>query len=418
MDHSQQDIAQLCDRPDAFLAEHDTSNRNLGVVPTSSASTKLKKVRGEAGSTQCIDLEPGIGPSSPEVTGPSSSARSLKDIELLDLRRIQQSLSPMVMKTSDAILLGISGDRKYRVTNTDNDQYFVKIFNHQADGSIAPVAHDEIKASVWAAGQGYGPQVVVYDTQKGILVTEYLMNEMGDWDEGGKEPRLSATLATMRSLHSSSRVSVTTSRHLLEYLAYWEAECGKMTLQQEQLPFSQFARKVVKACADKLAAFTPSLAFCHNDFHQANVLFSDGKAWIVDWATGCIGDPMRDVAYFACHIEIQGSTDLEALLQKYDANLSQEDVLRAKCWFAWTHAHTYLRVLLDTSLGDEHEKAARLLMSEAVLVDATRGLDLDLEGVSVLRAEVSAGSPGVWTALADFLCHWADTTSGIGVQSI
>jgi thiamine kinase-like enzyme len=180
-----------------------------------------------------------------------------------------------------------------------------------------------------------------------------------------------------------------------------------MTLQQEQLPFSQFARKVVKACADKLAAFTPCLAFCHNDFHQANVLFSDGKAWIVDWATGCIGDPMRDVAYFACRIEIQGSTDLEALLQKYDANLSQEDVLRAKCWFAWMHAHTYLRLLLDTSLGNEQEKAARLLMSEAVLVDAIRGLDLNLglEGVSVLRAEVSTGSPGAWTALADFLYH-------------
>lgn len=35
---------------------------------------------------------------------------------------------------------------------------------------------------------------------------------------------------------------------------------------------------------------------CHFDFHPGNIMFSDGQYRVIDWMTGCIGDPLSDVA--------------------------------------------------------------------------------------------------------------------------
>ncbi len=35
---------------------------------------------------------------------------------------------------------------------------------------------------------------------------------------------------------------------------------------------------------------------CHFDFHPDNVMISGDKNYVIDWMTGCIGDPNSDVA--------------------------------------------------------------------------------------------------------------------------
>ena len=38
-------------------------------------------------------------------------------------------------------------------------------------------------------------------------------------------------------------------------------------------------------------------ALCHGDFHGGNVLFHDGRYWVIDWIDAAKGDPLLDV----CH---------------------------------------------------------------------------------------------------------------------
>jgi len=35
---------------------------------------------------------------------------------------------------------------------------------------------------------------------------------------------------------------------------------------------------------------------CHFDFHPDNIMISSGQYWVIDWMTGCIGDPLSDIA--------------------------------------------------------------------------------------------------------------------------
>lgn len=131
--------------------------------------------------------------------GAGSESKFLEEsIERSDARRIRQALSPATVKALSPILRGISHDRKYQVTSTENDEYFVKIFETRADGSNASGTRSEIEWTVWAAEKGFGPQIAVSDVKQGILITQYLTNEMGRWEDGKLEPRLSASLAHTR----------------------------------------------------------------------------------------------------------------------------------------------------------------------------------------------------------------------------
>lgn len=35
---------------------------------------------------------------------------------------------------------------------------------------------------------------------------------------------------------------------------------------------------------------------CHFDFHPANIMVSDGQYRVIDWMTGCMGNPLSDIA--------------------------------------------------------------------------------------------------------------------------
>ncbi|KAI5453807.1 hypothetical protein NCC49_005618 [Naganishia albida] len=320
---------------------------------------------------------------SPKIAPVPSAAPLVSDgIETRDLQRIQQVLSSTRIISCESIVLGLSGDHKFRVTDTEHEQYFVKIFGIGTGGSSERVASNEISLSLWAGSTGLGPHVVAYDLDQGILITRYLNNEMGNWNEGGKEPRLSATLSTMRSLHASKATAVPFGRAISGELTHWVEECDRTTSHLKELGFLAYAREIVDACAGRLTENPPSgFSICHNDCHQANVRFSLGKAWLVDWATGGPGDPMKEVAYFAYHIGIHGFADLEALLEKYGSTLSQEDTIRAKCYFAWTHAYRYLEALRNVPHADDQERTRKLQVIEADLLED--GLWLGLERVSL-----------------------------------
>jgi aminoglycoside phosphotransferase (APT) family kinase protein len=103
---------------------------------------------------------------------------------------------------------------------------------------------------------------------------------------------------------------------------------------EEQLEPCEVTDRGVRAVADgafaALASGTPRLAPCHNDLHHLNVLDDGERLWLVDWEYGGCGDPLFDLASFAC---------------QHESTPGERDALLDAC--GWNGAH--MRALLDAA---------------------------------------------------------------------
>jgi thiamine kinase-like enzyme len=357
----------------------DCSESVLDKIPEPFESSNLEEKLGDSETTRSQDATQVRQSGSPVKAPHSIRASHLLDgMENPDLQRIEHMMSPTRIKSIKPIVLGGSRDRKYRVTTTNNDEYFVKIFSTRADGSPYPRTRNEIEKTVWAADEGFGPKVKAYDTEQGILITQYLTNEMGRWDDGRREPRLSTTLALMRALHSSEILGHYSSYSTEQATVYWGKELAKLSSQQRQLPLSQFGRKIIEASIDRLSDMPYRAVNIHGDFHQWNVMFAKGRAWLIDWPFGERGDAMEDAAFYAYRADIRGFDEFERILKRYDPVLMQADVDRAKCRFALMHVRVYIEVLLQSSLEKSKLKKERLQAIEEDLRQDAEWLGIEM----------------------------------------
>jgi thiamine kinase-like enzyme len=267
------------------------------------------------------------------------------------------------------------------------EEYFVKVFPTPAEGYKAEYIRREIEQSVWAGAKGIAPPVIYFDFQQRLLVTRHLEEEKGEWGECGREPRLSATLATMRRPHQI-QVSTKHSRYRhRDVLAFWERQYIKLSQEVNPLPHGGLIRRVLKASTDKLSKRTYRATFLHGDLHQLNVIYNAEKAWIIDWGSRHVGDPMEELAYYASHYHYQldcRMNQLDMILHKYDASLHLEDAERAKCYLALTHIMAYFWVFRDSSDGSDERMPGKLSMLGELLAEDSDWLAC--ENVSTLRS--------------------------------
>ncbi len=60
-------------------------------------------------------------------------------------------------------------------------------------------------------------------------------------------------------------------------------------------------------------------ALCHGDFHGGNVLFHDGRYWVIDWIDAAKGDPLLDVCHSYVVHALGGIEWAEFYLARYCA---------------------------------------------------------------------------------------------------
>lgn len=118
-------------------------------------------------------------------------------------RKIQAALLPERLKSLKPLAPGQSGTQVYRATAATGHEIFAKVVQAWEDVDEPEELRAEMARSDWAAERGFGPTVLYADSRQGLLLTEFLPNEMGEWHEGGMEPRLSATLTLMHKLHQT-----------------------------------------------------------------------------------------------------------------------------------------------------------------------------------------------------------------------
>ena len=305
---------------------------------------------------------------------PANLSSFERNEDLIASHRVQSAIFPSRLVNFQAISSGHSGARVYGVTNDLGDKYFAKVVISWSDISNPSQMRAEFTSSLWAASQGLGPAIVFTDIEQGTLITQFLTNEMSDWDQGGQEPRLSATLATMRTLHESELPIERCFYQKDKAIASWKKEFDKVAPEERQHRLVKSAAEVAEACINRLSELTFDAVVRHGDLHQDNVIYHSGKAWLVDWATRNHGDAVQEVAYYAYHVDVPLS-GLDSLLEKY-APLSAEDTKRARYHLALMHAQRYLQTLRGMSWDRPEWKESKLRMHEAYLIEDMEWLGL------------------------------------------
>lgn len=117
----------------------------------------------------------------------------------------------------------------------------------------------------------------------------------------------------------------------------------KVKPEDQHNPWVKVAEKVADASLARLHKQSFKATSRHGDFHQSNVLFVSGRAFLVDWGSFNCGDPMGELAYFAYHVDAPLS-QLDSMLGKY-GSVAGKEAMRAKSHLALTHAHRYLQTL-------------------------------------------------------------------------
>jgi hypothetical protein len=283
-------------------------------------------------------------------------------------RQIEAALLPARVATIHPLKGGISGAHVFKVTTEEGREYCAKVVLSLDKIPFPEVMLAEHQHYIWAAEQGLAPAIAFSNATTGLLITDFYTNELGDWYDGGKEPRLSASLAAMRALHQAKTPVKNCRYDADKATCSWEGKFCRLSLHQREAPVSQLADRIARTCIDHLAKVTFDAVPCHGDFHQGNVIFNSGKAWLIDWGDLEVSDPMKELAYFAYFVDATPG-ELGSLTEKYDATMAQRDRDRAAYHLALLQASRYLLTLRGMEWETKMWKEDRLAVLEGYLVE-------------------------------------------------
>lgn len=328
-----------------------------------------------------------VAQSEPEIgffrNGNVSAFMANRDEVLAARSRVERAISPAKVIDFETIPGGHSGTRLFKVT-TQDQRLCAKVVLSWKDIGLPGEISSEYKGALWAASRGFGPSVIFSDIHQGVLLTEYLENEMGEWNQGAQEPRLFATVKLMRALHQVETPAEPAHYDPEEASTCWKTEFSRLSEEKRRSSFMQLADQVALTCIQRLSRQTYRSVTCHGDFNIGNIIYNGGKAWLIDWGCLHFGDGMKDVAYFGIFANF-GMDQLDAMLNLYDSELAHEDRDRAKHHLGLFRVHWYLQIVrgMCWKTPEWHERTLRTL--ESLLIED--GKWLKIEDVSRFRAD-------------------------------
>jgi len=178
------------------------------------------------------------------------------------------------------------------------------------------------------AAAGLAPPLLACDPSNGLLVTRFVTGRpwrREDAHESRNVERIAERLRVLHRLAPPSGIrrvdfAVQARRLETELRALAGRTGGDDAGNPAGIAVASVAaiQGVADAAFDRVASrgFHPVL--CHNDLHHLNLLDDGVRLWIVDWEYGGIGDPLFDLASYACQHEFTADERAQ-LLDAYAA---------------------------------------------------------------------------------------------------
>jgi thiamine kinase-like enzyme len=242
---------------------------------------------------------------------------------------------------------------------------------------------------------GLAPPLVACDPSNGLLVTEFIAG--GPW---GREDaraarnveRVAERLRVLHGLEPSSgirRVDFEAQARALEVqLGALVAADGPVRDGRDGVAratgTSTVTGTAIRHAADSafglLARRRAQPVPCHNDLHHLNLLDDGSRLWLVDWEYGGVGDPLLDLASFACQHEF-GTRERAALIAAYGAGPGSAGEIQATALDAACTAFDYVQWLWYSIWAARHPDAGRAYALRAEVLEARLAAGSQLGGV-------------------------------------
>ena len=169
---------------------------------------------------------------------------------------------------------------------------------------------NRVKASSRAAEIGVGPPVFGVLPATGTLITGYLGGR--HLEDGPFIERLPEVVDVLRRFHESGRLPESFPVHrVVEWHARDAAAQGVIAPSSYER-LHQVSRRIEHVLAGSPVELVP----CHNDLTMGNVLFTDGRAWLLDFEFAGMNDPFFDLGSLSVNAELPVPVD-EKMLELY-----------------------------------------------------------------------------------------------------
>lgn len=155
----------------------------------------------------------------------------------------------------------------------------------------------------------------------------------------------------------------------------------KKSIEQAIMAAPHISGEQKKAIASYLDSLPEANMLCHGDFHPDNIL-KDSNAFIIDWMTGCAGNPLCDVARSVLLLETSEIPDSVSFAMRYLLRFGQRKLARAYlasyCALSGTSERDIRRWLLPLYAArlveDLSEGETRLILNRIQKETRIRGL--------------------------------------------
>jgi thiamine kinase-like enzyme len=243
-------------------------------------------------------------------------------------------------------------------------RYFVRLGGPES-ATLGVDRESERTLLAIVAAAGLAPPLVACDPSNGLLVTQYVAG--GPWRrEDAHEARNIERIADrLRRLHGLEPASGIRTIDFAAQARSLETQLGTLAPLGTVRVVAAAVRRVADPAFELLASRRPRLVPCHNDLHHLNLLDDGSRLWIVDWEYGGVGDPLFDLASYACQHEFTGD-ERATLLDAYAAGSAIEaPALDAAC-----AAFDYVQWLWYSICAVRHPHAGREYALRAAALEA------------------------------------------------
>lgn len=186
-----------------------------------------------------------------------------------------------------------------------------------------------------AAAAGIGPEVLLCDPERHVLVTRYLGPTCTPDDLHAPE-RIARTGRLLRRLHALGAPPSLSSMQWHEVIADYVATLTTMNRKTSLLDEEVKARAI--AIALEIEGTSSLRCLCHNDVNCLN-LVDPGELKLLDWEYAGVGDPYFDLASVAFYNEF-GTDERALLLRAYEGDVDSRAMRRlAKACVVFEYVH-------------------------------------------------------------------------------
>ncbi len=243
------------------------------------------------------------------------SALQAEDDPLDKIIRISTQLSDS--QSALASIHALGGGQSGGLTNLnfkvdiDSHSYFIRCScsqNHLLGSSMEM----EWRCSKMASAAGLAPKTLLYDSDEGILVTDFV--ETHGKDVNLRDPSsLLKFCALVKNLHNLD-IEFPNQFCPFESIGSYVKNALEAGAEIPDVVFSKLLPLIVRL-KPKVKAISQT-APCHLDLHHGNVLDDGDRMWLIDWEYSAMGDPYFDLATVAS-TENFSDREMQQLLQTY-----------------------------------------------------------------------------------------------------